>query len=177
MWKYILDFLAAGMTKESVLLTFWKIEGQMLKLTYKQSDYWFLQFFSRNSFGGGPSEIIIPSRRIIIRSKRLKTALVGWWILTKTILLLRDKCFKIFINLQESLEDKPDVGSSIKITPGSRINSFAMFSLFLCPPLIIFFSGDPTFKSLISKIPSNSKISLILLFMVWIESFWHKTVL
>lgn len=36
----------------------------------------------------------------------------------------------------ESLDDKPDVGSSIKSIAGSHINSKAIFNLFLCPPEI-----------------------------------------
>jgi len=56
-------------------------------------------------------------------------------------------CFKRSITFSESLEDKPDVGSSTNNTAGSLINSNAILSLFLCPPLIFLLSAFPTLRS------------------------------
>jgi len=48
------------------------------------------------------------------------------------------------ISVSESLEESPDVGSSINNTDGSLISSSAIFSLFLWPPLITLLNGLPT---------------------------------
>lgn len=66
--------------------------------------------------------------------------------------------FKRSMMFSESLEDKPEVGSSTKRTEGSRISSKAIFNLFLCPPEIVFSKGDPTFKSFVSYKPKEESV-------------------
>ncbi len=77
----------------------------------------------------------------------------GWWITTKINFPFSDSSFKRSIMFSESLEDNPEVGSSTNIIEGSLMSSKAIFNLFLCPPLIVFSSGLPTFKSLVSYNP------------------------
>lgn len=59
----------------------------------------------------------------------------------------------------ESREDNPEVGSSKNNTDGSLINSKAMFKRFLCPPEMVFSSGDPTFKWAVSDNPKSANNS------------------
>ena len=57
------------------------------------------------------------------------------------------------MTFSESREESPDVGSSTNRIAGSRINSSAIFSLFLCPPLMILLVGEPTLRSFFSNKP------------------------
>ncbi len=70
----------------------------------------------------------------------------------------------VFTRFVESLDDKPEVGSSTNSIAGSRINSIPMFNLLRCPPLIILRTSVPTFKSLMSyKSSSSSTFSTVFL--------------
>ena len=65
----------------------------------------------------------------------------------------------------ESLDERPDVGSSRNNTEGSLINSREIFNLFRWPPLIVLSNGLPTFKSTVSPSPrllskSNTIVSI-----------------
>ena len=55
--------------------------------------------------------------------------------------------------ISESLEDRPEVGSSTNKMDGSLISSRAIFNLFRCPPEIVLSSGLPTFKCFTSCNP------------------------
>ncbi len=55
------------------------------------------------------------------------------------------------MTISESIDDNPEVGSSTKRIVGSRINSRAILTLFLWPPLIIFLRGFPTFRFRVSS--------------------------
>ena len=72
----------------------------------------------------------------------------GWWMFTKISFPFRASSLSRSITFSESREERPEVGSSRKRMEGSRMISSAMFSLFRCPPLMMFILGDPTLRSL-----------------------------
>ena len=63
-------------------------------------------------------------------SNILKMSEEGWWMTTKISFPFNARIFSKSMMFSESLEDKPEVGSSTNITDGSRINSREIFNRF-----------------------------------------------
>ena len=62
------------------------------------------------------------------------------------------------MTFSESRLERPDVGSSTKRMPGSRMSSRAMLRRLRWPPEIILLRGEPTWRSLRSYSPRSLRV-------------------